>query len=184
MSRSYASITPHLLLLLILAVLVCATPARSQEYVLDDVTLSGGGTLTGFFIYNNAEYSAVSWDITATLPPGTVPPGVVNPLTTTTAPYIETGGSNSLEFSNGPLLFGGPDVFTIYLYWSGPPGLPPDGAPPVTLEGSYEVVSPSGVLVDENIISGTLDPVPLPPSAFLLGSGLLGLAGWRKLKKA
>jgi hypothetical protein len=26
-------------------------------------------------------------------------------------------------------------------------------------------------------------PVPLPPSALLLGSGLLGLAGWRKFRK-
>jgi hypothetical protein len=27
------------------------------------------------------------------------------------------------------------------------------------------------------------NPVPLPPTVFLLGSGLLGLAGWRRLKK-
>jgi hypothetical protein len=29
----------------------------------------------------------------------------------------------------------------------------------------------------------TQTPVPIPPSALLLGSGLLGLAGWRKFRK-
>jgi probable HAF family extracellular repeat protein len=28
------------------------------------------------------------------------------------------------------------------------------------------------------------DPVPLPPTVFLLGSGLLGLAGWRRFRKS
>jgi hypothetical protein len=29
-----------------------------------------------------------------------------------------------------------------------------------------------------------VDPVPVPPSAWLLGSGLLGLVGWRRFRKA
>jgi hypothetical protein len=29
----------------------------------------------------------------------------------------------------------------------------------------------------------TADPVPLPPTVWLLGSGLLGLAGWRRFRK-
>jgi hypothetical protein len=32
-------------------------------------------------------------------------------------------------------------------------------------------------------IGGIYGPVPLPPSALFLGSGLLGLVGWRRLKK-
>jgi hypothetical protein len=32
--------------------------------------------------------------------------------------------------------------------------------------------------------SGTINAVPLPPSALLLGSGLLGLVGWRRFRKS
>jgi hypothetical protein len=32
--------------------------------------------------------------------------------------------------------------------------------------------------------TATATVVPVPPSAFLLGSGLLGLAGWRRLRKS
>lgn len=34
-----------------------------------------------------------------------------------------------------------------------------------------------------NFDNVTLDAVPVPPTVWLLGSGLLGLAGWRKLRK-
>jgi hypothetical protein len=41
---------------------------------------------------------------------------------------------------------------------------------------------------DINILNATAfvppPAVPLPPSVLLLGSGLLGLAGWRRFKKS
>lgn len=45
----------------------------------------------------------------------------------------------------------------------------------------YGSIPAAQVLVDYegNGLYGVYDPVPLPPTALLLGSGLLGLAGWR-----
>jgi hypothetical protein len=39
---------------------------------------------------------------------------------------------------------------------------------------------PAGADIDNLIVS---DPIPLPPSVLLLGSGLLGLVGWRLRKR-
>jgi hypothetical protein len=38
-------------------------------------------------------------------------------------------------------------------------------------------------VVGANLVSLDVHVVPLPPSVFLLGSGLLGLAGWRRFRK-
>jgi hypothetical protein len=32
--------------------------------------------------------------------------------------------------------------------------------------------------------TGSIDVVPLPPTVLLLGSGLIGLAGWRRFRKS
>jgi hypothetical protein len=45
-------------------------------------------------------------------------------------------------------------------------------APWVTIDPAYR-----------GIIEITTNPVPLPPTALLLGSGLLGIVGWRRFRK-
>jgi hypothetical protein len=45
----------------------------------------------------------------------------------------------------------------------------------------YTVNSLDGKIVDNRFVGS---PVPVPPSVLLLGSGLLGLAGWRRFRKS
>ncbi len=78
-------------------------------------------------------------------------------------------GTYWLELSNGATAGGS------YIFWD-----ENDGSSTAyqysTLYGSFLIGS------EAFTVYGT--PVPVPPSAFLLGSGLLGLAGWRRLRKS
>jgi len=48
----------------------------------------------------------------------------------------------------------------------------------------YTLVAAEGASFNFNFIEGSGSPVPIPASVLLLGSGLLGLAGWRRFKKS
>ena len=49
------------------------------------------------------------------------------------------------------------------------------------LSGSGIFIEPTVEIINRNGIPGT---VPLPPTVWLFGSGLLGLAGWRRFRKS
>jgi hypothetical protein len=52
------------------------------------------------------------------------------------------------------------------------------------VEGYNQAGTSLSFQVDQvQLLEGQTSPVPLPPSFFLLGSGLLGLAGWRGFRK-
>jgi probable HAF family extracellular repeat protein len=60
----------------------------------------------------------------------------------------------------------------------------------LSIKASYaNAINDSGQIVgyllgqDLSVTSFLLTPVPLPPTVLLLGSGLLGLAGWRRFRK-
>jgi hypothetical protein len=69
--------------------------------------------------------------------------------------------------------------FTGYMY---SPSLKP-----LLNEASANQWWPNYYEADANNIGVRIDggaPVPLPPTVLLLGSGLLGLVGWRRFRKA
>lgn len=75
------------------------------------------------------------------------------------------------------------DVFSfpgelVYEEWGGTMGYPGWYA-----QGSGSVNFTYLVSMTGHVIDITA-PVPLPPTVFLLGSGLLGLAGWRRFRKS
>ena len=68
MSRLFASLIPRLMLLSFLAVLTCAAPALADllTWNLSGVTLDGGGSVTGSFVYNKVSTTITDWNVTAT----------------------------------------------------------------------------------------------------------------------
>jgi uncharacterized membrane protein len=83
------------------------------------------------------------------------------------------GNYTDSEINYGFLLSGG-DYTTIDV----------PGASYTTIFGINDAGQMVGVYVDGNGYHGFLaTPVPLPPTVLLLGSALLGLAGWRRMRK-
>jgi len=164
---------------------------------LDGFTLEDGGSATGSFTYDSGTKSITSWSITVT--PGK--PMYVGG-STFQDPFTFTPGNSSgylgpdaplmdalIVFNTPTPAQGGTQYFLIFeTPWPGFPVFPTAGTLPLDPQvlNSYEICI--GTDWDRRLITGgslvaSSPLVPLPPSAYLLGSGLLGLMGWRRFRK-
>jgi len=167
-------------------------------WTLDGFSLSDGGSATGSFTYDSGTKSITSWSITVT--PGT-PMHVGG--STFQDPFTFTPSNSSgylgpdAPLMDALILFntptpaqGGTQYFLIFeTPWPGFPVFPTAGTLPLDPQALnfYEIWI--GTNWDRRLItSGSLvassPPVPLPPTAYLLGFGLLGLVGWRRFRKS
>jgi hypothetical protein len=208
MKRSTTPRTFLLLLVSVLVVLICAAPARAGQVLwkLSVPAMTDGGSLSGWFVYDPTTSTVTSWSITGQLSAAaasTVTPPPTNPFT------FEPGlpGTEAALVLPGPYGLGLEDI--IFDYDTGLPdphlryrvflevpvaewnyGLPGTAT---LITGDYYVESITGIYVGQEATTSALNgayitgtAVPLPPSAMLLGTGLLGLAGagfrkrWRK----
>jgi hypothetical protein len=212
MSRSHAFLTSRLMLLSFLAVLTCAAPALGNlvAWNLSGVALLDGGSVTGSFIYDTVAQSITSWGITATaepIPGIPFPPSVANSFSFSSTPPANSaaGIKAPLDTANGPeteIWFATPYApptpqYVLTLSFQFPLDLASPGTYPLvptgvqgypSAEGDYYFSS--GATTSNNyayfggrfVTSGGVSAVPLPPSAFLLGSCLIPLA-WARRKK-
>lgn len=90
--------------------------------------------------------------------------------------FLNTFGLNFASSYNG--INGSMAIASPHPIFAGVDSLWQQNGQNVSLSGS---IPGAQILVDYNGngLYGVYDPVPLPPTALLLGSGLLGLAGWR-----
>jgi hypothetical protein len=98
--------------------------------------------------------------------------------------FLNTFGLNFASYANGGNgITGDIPINSTHAIFAEVDSLYQDNGQNVSLYGS---VPGAQVLVYYDTINGlygVYDPVPLPPTALLLGSGLLGLAGWRLRKR-
>ncbi|MGP8049753.1 MAG: hypothetical protein ACLPYB_04005 [Desulfobaccales bacterium] len=212
MARLFPSLVSRLILLSFLAVLACTAPALADTYAnwAVNVTLAGGGSVTGEFtidrevletaiLQGGGDYAITNFDITATVPSG-LPGGAVNPFTF--LPMVVEGSyagfsatlqgepTTPVTTEVGFIVLLGPSSawtweYAVQLTYDGLPGdlLTATEIPLVTGSATYyDVISLTGGDPTFYAAGGTIDPVPLPPSAFLLGSGLIALA-WARRKQ-
>jgi len=166
-------------------------------WTLDGFNLSDSGSVTGSFIYDNGTNSITSWSITVT--PGK--PMYVGG-STFQDPYTFTPSNSSAYLGpEAPLMDAAINFSTLtpgqggswysllfYTPWPGFPVFPTAGTLPLDLSAPNYYEIRLGTNWDRrSITSGSLvassPPVPLPPTAYLLSSGLLGLTGWRRWRK-
>ena len=178
-------------LIMAMAMLVCWLPGQVLadtliDWELNGVTFQGGGTATGDFVYDATNNTIKSWDITASQ--GTsVLSGTADPHTFSASTSVSV--SNALP--GGQITFWDPTagnwpVYDLQLFTSGAfSALAAPGSLTLKNTSYYQVYASSSSNKSDLLTSGTLTgtAVPLPPSAFLLGSGLLGLAGLRRFRK-
>ena len=101
---------------------------------------------------------------------------------------IYSGGKLVANSYGGPALTSSDTTFTVTADFSGisyvgtVTGSGSDGPYSFTLTGSMleSHPCPNGHM---GTFTGSIDVVPLPPTVLLLGSGLLGLVGWRRFRK-
>ncbi|MGA8570982.1 MAG: hypothetical protein ACLP7A_13830 [Desulfobaccales bacterium] len=176
-------------LIVAMAVLVCWLPGQALAdtiYTMDlsGVALVGGGTATGDLTYDATTQTITTFDITATQGTST--------LTGTASPYTFSPSALSSATVDNELPGG---LITLFASSSGDAGYPgyeleleiasfSDLSSPGTYTlktggaSFYEVLASSSSIKSYNVSAGSLvvAAVPLPSSAFLLGSGLLGMA--------
>jgi hypothetical protein len=208
MSRILGSLTPRFILLSFLVVLAFASPALADliTWTLTGVTLDDGGSATGSFVYNTESGTITNWNITAQYGTASLP-GQNGFLETVTNPFNFTSANSGavIDFTVGGVFFETPDLtpapyYALYFHLDpatmlGTPGTVPiisaSGVYPPGINSVYAIATygsgypgtPGSYLVFfDDITGGSLVGTPLPPSALLLGSGLLGLGalGWRR----
>jgi hypothetical protein len=204
MSRAYASLTTRIMLLSFLAVLSCVAPALADLVTWRvDVTLTDGGPVTGYFNYDTGALEITSWSITVHPADASLSSlvGVTNPFTFTPADfgdadtgkvgaYVEAGFSVILPTELGPQ----ETTYVLLLFLPFDTDFGVAGSVPCT-RGVYSIQTWVGTepYYDMNYVSsgyveilvdhGSVSAVPLPPTILLLGSALVGLAGWRRFRK-
>lgn len=177
-------------LIVAMAMLVCWLPGQVLadtliDWTLNGVTLSGGGSATGDFTYDATTQKITSWNITANQ--GTsVLSGTTNPYTFSASAFVSV--SNALP--GGEITFestGNWPLYDLQLFTSGAfSALAAPGSLTLKNTSFYQVGNgPPNYNFDTHSLTGgalTGTTVPLPPSAFLLGSGLIPLV-WTRRKK-
>ncbi len=179
----------------LIVILVFAAPAAADlvTWDLSGVTLMDGGTATGYFVVNPGAGTFSTWSITVTAEAASLsglPTAPMNPFTfdpsnstLTFQGFVAGDFVNSLEWystvgpvSGGNYQFHLPIDFYDILTGS-PPVVPTDTEFGYNIDEGYTglTISVSGGQLD-------LATVPLPPSATLLGFGLIPLA-WARRKK-
>jgi len=100
-----------------------------------------------------------------------------------------TGAPGTMDSTSWAWLSGEP--FTDYINWRlGEPNHPEETSIHILgaingLPGTWNNYGPaSASLVNGYLVEWNTNPVPLPPRLLLFGSGLLGLAGWRRFRKS
>jgi hypothetical protein len=195
MSRKPTPVRALILITIFLVPLAFAAPVSADLIVwnLTGVTLNDGydSPVTGSFIFNTDTSKISDWNITTT-----------SPIFYNFTPGIGSDAITAL-YNNGGVQF--QDINIIYQDAGFPVGTPgtnrhllvmlyetPDinslsvpGYHPLAGGGSsYGYIENDGEHdVGYLFLTGALTSVPLPPSMLLLGSGLLGLAGWRRFRK-
>jgi hypothetical protein len=207
MSRFVVSLVPRVIVLSILAVLAFATAgqANTVTWYLSGVTLDAVGSAKGSFDYDTTLRKITRVDISATYDVASEVSGTGvfdNPVSN---PFVFNAAGEGGFITGVPtmirFLYSAPDG-TEYILWLcmsplysalGTPGEIPLIAG--TFNGgawsgsNYQIFTwPVGAAVGDGIfddVTGgsltTTAPVPLPPSAFLLVSGLIPLA-WARRK--
>jgi hypothetical protein len=172
------------------------TPAAADvTWNFTGVTTDLGGTVKGSMVYNTLSPGFDNWTVTVHDPSlaSAVDPG--SPDTFTFTP----GGDQYLSTAGGQLFFALPAsrppqppshgtlAYTLFLAFKETPNWAIPGKLDIASFSAYTigVYTPLDFWYAKSdlIRSGTLSSVPLPASLLLLGSGLLGLAGWRRLRK-
>jgi hypothetical protein len=203
MHRPSTPLISRLIWLSFLAVFACAAPAAADQWIFN-ASLGDGGTASGSFVYDMATDKVTSWDFGVHAPAlpaqvsdhlfmnGTFASSELNHFAT----YDYLGFYDAV-FTGAP----SPDtfIFALFITANGLAAGAPMSVLPTPSDGGYyeaqyhwltvTLIPPSmewhtSPLYGVNLSGGELAPVPLPPSAFLLGSGLLGLAGWRRFRKS
>lgn len=228
MTRPLVSRTPHLLLLLFLAVLACTTPAAADLVTWNfsgfTLNLSGcqplSGSVTGYFVWNGDavpvqnpsqgwDWSSaiVSYDIAVVVTNAPSPTGIILSLPTAFE-FTPTNSWAYAGFSSTAAMmwlrwdanienrdWGMPSMYSMDIAMPSPDALLTQGSLPVGSEGVgfYNAFGAFGYAPGAEIVWASTVPtppppppnnVPLPPTVLLLGSGLLGLAGWRRFRKS
>jgi hypothetical protein len=190
-----------LTLLAVLLLSVLATPAAATllTWNLSGVTLEDGGTVTGSFVYDTANYSPLdSWNIAAASAGGTYA-FTFDPSNSGSAHLATVDGQvvnvNTPQPPAGTVNGEVAKTYGLEIYFNYSASLATPGVIPLAVQkgffqvNSYEWIeiihdwSQTSVDYKGLIVAGELTTVPLPPSALLLGSGLMALAGWRRLRQ-
>jgi hypothetical protein len=164
--------------------------AMPLTWTLQGVTFSDGGIATGAFTYDAASGSVLDWDISISGGDlNTFPLFVYTPATVQDVGIFTAGPGLSLQFFVDSFAVGGtPDSRLLSLTTDGPLT---DAGGAVSLltqvdtpDGFFESVECYNCNPYRLIVGGTLNAVPVPAAMWLFGSGLLGLVGIARRKKA
>ena len=190
MSRAYSTLVKRVMLVSFLAVLLCAAPALATTWSITDANLVGGGSVSGEFTY--VPTSVTTWAITITIPAVDVPTGAQSSFTLSGANVtaaIQGGGSSTdiLFLSgneHGTAWTGLPEYDVQLTYDQGWNALAGNVSIPLEIGSATfaQVTGTDGYHIAGLTSGAQLDPVPLPPSALLLVTGLIPLA-WASRRK-